>query len=165
MENIWSPWRMQYIAMEKSDGCIFCEKPKQNDDAASYILYRGRHNYVMLNAYPYNPGHLLIVPYRHLDSPAKLNPDERHEHADIVNLGLELLRRAYQCDGFNLGMNLGVSAGAGIADHVHSHIVPRWTGDTNFMPVVAGTRSLPQALEETYLKLAKHDAVWRSEKG
>jgi len=165
MENIWSPWRMQYIEMEKTDGCVLCDKPREDDDAASYILYRGRHNYVMLNAYPYNPGHLLIVPYRHLADPAEMAPDERHEHADITCRSLGLLREVFKCDGFNLGMNLGLIAGAGIADHIHSHIVPRWQGDTNFMPVLADVKSLPEALSDTYGKLAGGFADWRSEKG
>ncbi len=153
MKHIWAPWRMEYIQMEKPEGCILCQKPAQNNDAASYILYRGDKNFVIMNTYPYNPGHLLIAPYRHVATLADLTPDERHEHIDVVSRSVEILREAFNPGGFNLGTNLGKLAGAGIADHVHTHIVPRWQGDTNFMPVIGDTRVIPEALTETYQKL------------
>lgn len=152
---------MEYIKAEKSDGCVLCEKPAAKDDIADYILYRGKYNYVMLNAYPYNPGHLMVVPYRHTDDPAALPAEELHEHSDILVRCLGDLRKAVGCQGFNLGMNLGLLAGAGIADHIHSHIVPRWNGDSNFLPVIAETKSLPEALAETYDKLIPFFAAWK----
>jgi ATP adenylyltransferase len=162
MDTMWSPWRMQYIESAKADGCILCDKPAENNDAAAYILYRGQWNYIMLNAFPYNPGHLMIVPYRHISDPSELPAAELHEHAEITSRSTGTLREAFNCHGFNIGMNLGLVAGAGIADHVHTHIVPRWNGDTNFMPVIADTKSLPQALEETYAKLVDRFAAWQS---
>jgi len=153
MEKLWSPWRMEYILSEKAGVCILCQKPAQNDDAANHILYRGDKNYIILNKYPYNTGHLMIVPYRHLDSPEELTAGERHEHLDMVIRAIAVLRRELSPQGFNTGMNIGKVAGAGIADHIHTHIVPRWQGDTNFMPVIADTRVVPEALAETYRKL------------
>ena len=153
MKRIWAPWRIRYIENPKPEGCVLCDKPKGNDDAESYILYRGHYNYVMLNLYPYNPGHLMIVPYRHLDSPDKLETVELHEHYEILTRCLKVVRVVFDCQGINLGMNLGRVAGAGIADHIHSHLVPRWNGDNNFMPVLADVRVIPEALAETYQKL------------
>jgi len=153
MEHLWAPWRMEYIQMEKPEGCILCQKPSQDNDAANHILYRGNSNFVIMNAYPYNPGHLLVAPYRHVASLDDLTPDERHEHIDVVSRTVEILREVFSPGGFNLGTNLGRLAGAGIADHVHAHVVPRWQGDTNFMPVIGDTRVIPEALAETYQKL------------
>ncbi len=153
MEQIWAPWRMKYIEMEKPRGCILCEKPGQNNDAPNYILYRGDKNFVMMNSYPYNPGHLMVAPYRHVGHLEELTDEERHEHFDMVSQGVKLLKEIFSPAGFNIGMNLGRVAGAGIDDHVHTHIVPRWQGDTNFMPVIADVRVMPEALAETYNKL------------
>lgn len=153
MKLLWGPWRMEYILSEKPEGCILCQYPKEDNDAENHILYRGKMNFVMLNRYPYNPGHLMIVPYRHLDSPEKLTEEERNEHFEIVSHCVEVLRKELKPDGFNLGMNLGKVAGAGIDDHIHSHIVPRWNGDTSYMSVVADTRVVPEALDATYEKL------------
>ena len=153
MDTIWAPWRMPYIEMEKPSGCILCSKPRENKDAANYILYRAKANFVILNLYPYNPGHLMVAPYRHIASPEELSREELLEHSELVTRSLTILRESFGCDGFNLGMNLGIVAGAGIADHMHSHIVPRWQGDTNFMPVIASTKVIPQALKDTYQKL------------
>jgi len=153
MKHIWGPWRMEYIKAEKPEGCILCEKPKEDNDAENFILYRGEKNFVMLNRYPYNPGHLMIAPYRHVDSPEKLTAEERSEHFEIVSRSVEVLRKEFDPEGFNLGMNLAKTAGAGIDDHIHTHIVPRWQGDTNFMTVVSDVRVVPEALAETYRKL------------
>jgi ATP adenylyltransferase len=153
MDTVWAPWRMTYIEMEKPSGCILCSKPRENKDAANYILYRAKANFIILNSYPYNPGHLMVAPYRHVASPEELSREELLEHSELVTRSLTILREIFGCDGFNLGMNLGTIAGAGIADHMHSHIVPRWQGDTNFMPVIANTRVIPQALKDTYQKL------------
>ncbi len=153
MEHIWAPWRMEYILMEKPKACILCEKPKQNSDALNYILYRGDKNFIILNAYPYNPGHLMIAPYRHLASVEELTDAELHEHFEIVSRSITVIRQAFGPAGFNIGINLGRVAGAGIDDHVHTHIVPRWQGDTNFMPVLSSIKVVSEALAGTYEKL------------
>jgi ATP adenylyltransferase len=153
MEQIWAPWRIEYIQMEKPERCILCDKPKQNTDATNYILYRGDKNFIIMNSYPYNPGHLMIVPYRHIASLEELTEEERGEHIEMVSRGIKLLRQVFNPDGFNIGINMGKAAGAGINDHIHTHIVPRWQGDTNFMPVISNIRVVPEALTETYKKL------------
>ena len=153
MERIWAPWRIQYIQMEKPEGCILCEKPGQNNDAQNYILHRGDKNFIILNSYPYNPGHLMVAPYRHVASLEKLTDEERREHFEIVSRSVRVLRQIFNPGGFNIGINLGKAAGAGIEDHFHTHIVPRWQGDTNFMPVLADVKVLPEALADTYQKL------------
>ena len=153
MERIWAPWRIKYIETSKPEGCILCEKPAENNDARNYILYRGEKNFVILNSYPYNPGHLMVVPYRHVSSPEELNKAERNEHYEIVSLCTNVLRQVLNPGGFNVGMNIGKAAGAGIEDHIHTHIVPRWQGDTNFMPVLDDVRVIPEALADTYQKL------------
>jgi len=153
VRQIWAPWRIEYIRMEKPEGCILCDKPKQNNDALNYILYRGDENFVIMNAYPYNPGHLMIAPYRHIAQLEELTDKERKEHFEMVSRGIGLLKRVFNPAGFNVGMNIGRVAGVGIADHIHTHIVPRWQGDTNFMPVLADVRVMPEALVETYKKL------------
>jgi ATP adenylyltransferase len=153
MDYIWAPWRMEYILMEKPEGCILCAKPKENQDDANYILYRGKYNFVMLNAFPYNPGHLMVAPYRHISRLEDLTTEELNEHVEIIRRVACVIKEIFQPDGFNLGMNLGRIAGAGIADHLHSHIVPRWSGDTNFMPAIAETRVVAEALTSTYQRL------------
>ena len=153
MEHIWAPWRIEYIQMEKPQGCIFCDKSSQNDDALNYILYRGDKNFVIMNSYPYDPGHLMIAPYQHTGNLEELADEELHEHFKIISRSIQLLKKVFNPDGFNIGMNIGRIAGAGIADHFHTHIVPRWSGDTNFMPVVADTKVINQAIGETYQKL------------
>ena len=144
---------MEYIQMQKPEGCILCEKPGQDSDAANYILHRGEKNFVRLTTYPYNPGHLMIAPYRHVASLDDLSTEELHEHIDIVSRSIQVLKQVFSPAGFNLGTNIGKAAGAGIVDHVHTHVVPRWQGDVNFMPVLADVRVIPQALAETYQKL------------
>ena len=153
MEKIWAPWRMEYIRQEKPKGCFLCEKPRQNNDALNYILYRGRENFVVLNSYPYNPGHLMIAPYRHVASLEELTSEELHEHVEIVIRSLKVLRQVFNPGGFNIGANIGQVAGVGLEGHVHTHIVPRWQGDTNFMPVVSDTKVVSEAVAETYKKL------------
>ncbi len=153
MERIWAPWRIQYIQMKKPEGCILCEKPGQSNDALNYMLYRGDKNFVILNSYPYNPGHLMVAPYRHIDSLDELTEEERNEHFEMVSQCIKVLRQVYNPGGFNIGVNMGRVAGAGIDDHVHTHIVPRWQGDTNFMPVLTDVRVMPEALALTCQKL------------
>ncbi|MFC1861840.1 HIT domain-containing protein [Chloroflexota bacterium] len=153
MKYIWAPWRMEYIQMKKSEGCILCEKPGEDSDVANYILYRVDKNFVIMNSYPYNPGHLMVAPYRHIAGLEEMTDEERHEHFDIVSRSVKVLRQVFNPGGFNLGINTGKVAGAGIEEHIHTHIVPRWQGDTNFMPVISDVRIIPEALAETYQKL------------
>ena len=153
MKKIWAPWRIEYIRMQKPAGCILCDKPEQKDDVANYILYRGDNNFIIMNSYPYNPGHLMVAPYRHVANLEELTDEERHEHSNIVSRSVKLLKEVFNPAGFNIGMNISRIAGAGIDDHIHTHIVPRWQGDTNFMPVIADVRVIPEALAETYKKL------------
>ncbi len=155
MDRIWSPWRMQYIESSKMEGasCILCEKPTENSDTDNLILYRGGECYIIMNLYPYNNGHLMIVPYRHVPDLLDLTDDVLTEMIKLVRLSERLLRHVMQPDGFNIGINIGRVAGAGIADHVHMHVVPRWMGDTNFMPVLADVHVMPELLNTTYSKL------------
>ncbi len=153
MDRLWAPWRTGYIRQEKPQGCIFCDKPKENKDEDNLILYRGKYNFVIMNAFPYNPGHLMVVPYRHIGKLASMSPDERNEHYEIVSRSVTVLGEVNKTENFNLGMNLGRVAGAGIDDHIHTHIVPRWNGDNNFMPVVADTRIISDSLTAIYQRL------------
>jgi ATP adenylyltransferase len=153
MNRLWAPWRMTYLMSEKPDGCIFCDKPQAGDDRANYIVFRTAHSFAMLNTYPYNNGHLLIAPFRHVDGFSALTDEERCDLMSAVAKAESLLRRAMSPHGMNVGANLGHCAGAGVPGHVHVHIVPRWEGDTNFMPVVGETRVLPETLAQTYEKL------------
>ena len=155
MKKIWAPWRIEYIRSEKSGDCIFCRKAGENDDRKNYILFRGDRNFIIMNAYPYNPGHLMVTPYRHLSHIDRLTDDEMLEHFRLVRKCTRALTGAYSPEGFNIGMNLGKTAGAGIADHIHTHIVPRWGGDTNYITVVSDIRVIPEALDATYTELKK----------
>jgi len=150
MKYIWAPWRIEYIQGEKPEGCIFCTKPAEEKDKGNYILYRGDKNFIMMNSYPYNPGHLLVAPYRHTGNLEELTAAERNEHYKLVSRCIRVLKEAFNPGGFNLGANIGKVAGAGIEDHFHSHIVPRWQGDTNFITVLPDVRVIPEALGGTY---------------
>jgi ATP adenylyltransferase len=152
-QRIWMPERMAYIKGEGKSGCPFCEIPKMSDDDG-LIVARGDSVYAVLNLYPYNSGHLMVVPYRHVADYTELYDDETHELSTYTKQSMETLRAASNAQGFNIGMNQGSVAGAGIAPHLHQHVVPRWGGDTNFMPVVARTKVLPQLLRETRELLA-----------
>ncbi len=154
MKRLWAPWRYAYIATPPVSGCVLCEAPTSGDDRAALILHRVPEGYLILNRFPYNTGHLMVVPLRHLASPDQLTPREGETLMALVSLGVRALERAMEPDGFNVGMNLGRAAGAGIADHLHLHIVPRWSGDTNFMPVLGGVKVLPEHLDDTYQRLA-----------
>lgn len=153
MKQLWSPWRMEYIRSDKSGECIFCEKPTETNDEGNLILYRGKSCFVIMNRYPYTNGHLMVAPYAHTDTPLNLPPETLTELMVLTNVCLKALSETAHPDGFNIGMNLGASAGAGIKDHIHMHIVPRWTGDTNFMPVLCDTRVVCEALADTYQQL------------
>ena len=153
MDELWAPWRIEYIQRAPESGCILCQKPQENNDEANFILYRGQHNFIILNAFPYNPGHLMVAPYRHIANLQDLTDEEAKEHFDIIKKSLELLKEVMKPTGFNIGLNAGKVAGAGIAEHLHTHIVPRWQGDTNFMPVLSDTKVISEALTSTYRRL------------
>jgi len=155
MENLWAPWRMAYIAPKtpQTQECIFCTKPAEHRDAENYILHRGERCFMLLNLYPYNNGHLMIAPYQHVGSIEQLDAETLAEMMAQAQLSLRALRKAMNPDGFNMGINQGKVAGAGFADHVHLHVVPRWNGDTNFMPVLADVKVMPEHLETVYQQL------------
>ena len=153
MKQLFTPWRMEYIRREKRPGCVFCEMLEAADDPAQLILHRAERAFLVLNKYPYNNGHLMAVPYRHVDALEALTVEESADMMAEVTLGIRALRRTFAPEGFNIGVNIGSIAGAGVIDHVHAHVVPRWGGDTNFMPVLAGVRLIPQDLQETYAEL------------
>lgn len=154
MDHLWTPWRMSYIRGEKKpvSGCIFCNKIAANDETEQ-IVARTEHVYVTLNRYPYNNGHLMVVPYEHIESQEALSPDALTDLMLTINRALAALRRLYNPAAFNLGANIGAAAGAGIAEHYHFHIVPRWPGDSNYMTTVASTRVIPDTLDNTYREL------------
>lgn len=155
-ERLWAPWRFHYIEnTSRATGCIFVDLPAQANDRENLILHRGKTAFVMLNAFPYTSGHLMIAPFKHTAEMSELDDAELLEINQLVSKCLGWLKSAYNPDGFNIGVNLGSAAGAGIPTHIHWHIVPRWAGDTNFMPVVGDVRVLPQNLEETFDKLKK----------
>ena len=160
-ERLWSPLRMQYIRHGDNrdrDGCVFCDLPAAgpDQDEGNHLLARGTVSFVMLNAFPYNPGHLMTAPYRHVGDYTELTAEELAEMTAFVGRAIRGLREASGPHGFNLGMNLGEVAGAGIAHHLHLHLVPRWGGDTNFMPLIGQTKVLPELLAETYRRLHPH---------
>ena len=150
MEQLWAPWRIRYILGEREDGCFFCRKSQEAADAKNHILIRERNCFALLNTFPYNAGHLMIAPYKHTGELDDLSEQELTELMELTRRSKRLLERALKPHGFNIGLNLGRTAGAGVLDHVHMHIVPRWEGDTNYMPVIADTRVVPQALDELY---------------
>ena len=153
-ERIWAPWRLAYIERAESEGgCIFVDLPAQSDDRANLILHRAEHAFVMLNRYPYTNGHLMVAPFRHTGSLEDLTDDELLQVNQLVRDAVRWLSTAYHPQGFNIGVNMGKAAGAGIEDHLHWHIVPRWSGDTNFMSTVGETRVLAESLEDTYDRL------------
>jgi ATP adenylyltransferase len=150
LNHLWSPWRMEYILSEKKNGCVFCEELDRPDGFENLIIHRAQFSFVILNRYPYTSGHLMIVPYLHKALLEDLSPEIRAEMMELSAQAIRVLRDEYQPQGFNLGVNIGEVAGAGILDHIHLHVVPRWGGDTNFMSSVAEARVLPESLEETY---------------
>ncbi|MFB0515385.1 MAG: HIT domain-containing protein [Candidatus Neomarinimicrobiota bacterium] len=155
IKRLWAPWRLEYVQAPKpAEGCIFCDKPAANDDLENLIVYRGEHAFVMMNLYPYNNGHILIAPYAHVNEFEELEPEVQLEMLNLVSRAMTIMRREMKAGGFNFGANIGAAAGAGIEEHVHLHVVPRWIGDTNFMPVVASTRVQVQTLRETRNLLA-----------
>ena len=154
MERLWTPWRMEYIkGADQTDGCFLCDLPASGDDEGAYILKRGDAAFVIMNIYPYNSGHLMVAPYTHVGDLTALPRTHMQELFALVQQTVAVLGDVYRPEGFNVGMNLGKVAGAGVPDHLHVHVVPRWGGDTNFMPIVGNTKVLPESLEQTYDRL------------
>ncbi len=152
---LWAPWRAGFVLSEREEGCIFCNRFNMEDSVENLILFRGQHNFIILNKYPYNSGHSLIVPNRHLAHLDELTTEEASEFFELTRLTVAALKRGIQPHSLNIGMNLGRSSGAGIPEHMHMHVVPRWQGDTNFMPVIGGTDVISVPLEPLYEILRK----------
>jgi len=151
MDRLWTPWRYRYVSTtQPSGGCIFCEKAASTDDRGNYIVLRAERNFVILNLYPYTSGHLMIAPYEHVATLAEAHPGTLQEIMLLSARAEKALGQLYRPDGFNIGMNIGESAGAGVAGHIHMHVLPRWTGDGSFMTTVSETRVLPETLDTTY---------------
>lgn len=153
MRHLWSPWRLEYLTAPKEEGCIFCQAAQNNEDRQNLVLLRGERAFLILNRFPYNNGHFMVVPYDHVPSLEDLPAATLTEMMLLLNQGLGALREIMHPEGFNVGANLGSVAGAGIEEHVHLHAVPRWAGDTNFMPVIGNMRVVPQTWLETYDQL------------
>jgi ATP adenylyltransferase len=159
MEVKFTPWRMAYITSDnkpKIEGCVLCVRGGEQPQVENLVLYRGKHCYVIMNLYPYNTGHLMVTPYAHTADLPGLTAETAHELFDLTRQSVAILGAVMRPDGFNSGMNLGRTAGAGIDEHLHMHIVPRWSGDANFMPIVGGTKLVPESLDQTYAKLRPH---------
>jgi len=159
MDHLWSPWRYKYIASaDRQEGCVFCRIEQDQKDEENYLVYRAGLNFIILNLFPYTSGHLMIVPYEHVASFPGINEATTTEMIQLAKRAQVALEAEYHPDGFNIGMNLGRSAGAGVADHLHLHVVPRWNGDANFVSIIGETRVLPEDLSTTYEKLKRHFA-------
>jgi len=152
-DKLWAPWRIEYITNSKPEGCFLCQYPEDTNDQEHLILFRGKAAFVIMNYYPYNNGHLMVAPYRHTSELEELDDATRLELFQLVDKSIRILRDTIKAEGFNVGLNLGAVAGAGLKDHLHIHIVPRWTGDTNFMPIIGHTKVLSEGLTETWQKL------------
>ena len=154
MRYIAAPWREQYVTNAvRSKGCVFCDALKAGADRTTKILFRGVHHFIILNRFPYNTGHLMIAPYRHGAAVERTSPEAAAELMELMKTAIRILRKRYRPQGFNAGMNLGRSAGAGVAGHYHLHVIPRWTGDANFLPLIGGTKVVTEDLETTYERL------------
>jgi ATP adenylyltransferase len=153
MKTLWAPWRMGYILSDKTEGCIFCELPKQNNDRENLILYRSSHTYIIMNRYPYNNGHIMVVPYLHSPSLDGLNDETLLDFMKVTRHAVSSAKKAFMPEGFNIGINIGKVAGAGMETHIHLHMVPRWAGDTSFMTVFDDVRVIPEHVLSTYDKL------------
>jgi len=154
--RLWAPWRMKYItafAAGDEEECFLCANPKAEDGPGNLLLYRGKHCFVIMNLYPYNNGHLMVAPYRHESNYLNMTPEEIAETGELTKLCLQALNKTMNPHGFNIGWNLGRVAGAGVEEHLHQHIVPRWDGDTNFMPILAETKVISESLQESYQRL------------
>lgn len=155
MDHLWSPWRYRYVSTDTGEEpCLFCRIASEKDDKVNYVLLRAERNFILLNRYPYTSGHLMIAPYAHVATLEEADPQTLEEMIRLAQRAEAALRRAYRPSGLNLGLNIGKSAGAGIAGHIHMHVLPRWSGDVNFMTTIGETRVLPEDLETTYAKLS-----------
>ena len=162
MDYLWTPWRYQYISgADRAVGCIFCQKARENKDEENLVVFRGKRNFALLNLYPYTTGHLMVAPYEHVARLEDAAPETASDMILIARMAEKHLRAIYSPEGLNLGMNIGKSAGAGIADHIHMHVLPRWTADANFMTTVGETRIIPEDLALTYQKLSRAFAAER----
>lgn len=150
MNKLWAPWRMDYIRTPKEDGCVFCKKHQSTKDRENLLLFRGEESFVLMNLYPYSNGHLMISPYKHTSNTNDISEIGNQEIMSLTNKSMEIIKNIMGADGFNIGANLGKAAGAGIEEHLHFHIVPRWIGDTNFMPVLGNTKVMVEGLQETW---------------
>lgn len=155
MKRIWAPWRMKYILSSRQKGCFLCDICQDKKDKWNLVLKRGKSNFLLLNKYPYNNGHLMIAPYKHVDSLESMDEQEMTEMMQLASMACKALGKSLHPDGFNLGLNIGTAAGAGLKDHIHLHIVPRWEGDTNFMPVLGEVKIIPQPLDTLWRQLKK----------
>ncbi|BBD07681.1 HIT family protein [Desulfovibrio ferrophilus] len=153
MEVLWAPWRLEYILGPKPDSCPFCLPEHTDEDTARRVLYRGRKAFVIMNIFPYNNGHLMVCPYRHVMNLVDLETDEQHELMDLLNHTTRILQERFTPGGVNIGLNLGEAAGAGIREHMHFHLVPRWVGDSSFMAITSETRVVPEHIDSTYAAL------------
>ncbi len=153
MKVLWAPWRLSYILGPKPDQCVFCLPKHEDEDEERLILHRGRHCFVIMNKFPYNNGHIMVTPYRHLMDFTALTTDESTEMMDFLQRCTAILQERFHCQGINIGLNLGEAAGAGIREHLHFHLVPRWNGDSSFMAVMDEVRMVPEHLHATYLAL------------
>jgi len=157
MEKLWAPWRMEYIldSKESGDECIFCELPRQKNDEQNYIVFRSKLSFVMLNKFPYSNGHIMVIPYKHESDYTALDKDTLADIQQLIQKSLIALKNCMEPHGYNVGLNLGRTAGAGIDAHLHYHIVPRWSGDTNFMPIISDTKVISESLEKSWQKLSR----------
>ncbi len=161
MRKIWAPWRIEYIQQEKSDDqCFICDILKEDEDKKNLILFRGETAIVMLNKFPYIAGHLMVAPKQHTAEIDSIPPIAYQEMWELMSKSINVLKKSIKPEGFNIGINLGKVSGAGLKTHVHIHIVPRWSGDTNFMPILTNTRVISEALDETYKKFKKHKNIF-----
>ncbi len=157
MDVLWAPWRSKYVSEASKgnkDDCLFCRVHKENSDERNYVVYRGKYVFVMLNAFPYNTAHVMIAPYRHISTIELMTSEEALDMFNLANIVIKAIRNVYNPDGFNIGFNIGRVAGAGIESHLHMHIVPRWNGDSNFMPIISNTKVIPESLDDTFKKIS-----------
>jgi ATP adenylyltransferase len=155
MDRLWTPWRYKYLSTAgQGEACVFCDKLKSGDDRATLIVHRAEHNFIICNLYPYNSGHIMVVPYAHVGTLEEADDDVAMELMSLTRLSQRVLREVYRPQGFNIGMNIGACAGAGVAGHIHMHLLPRWGGDANFLSTIGETRVIPEALETTYERLS-----------
>ncbi|MBT3519311.1 MAG: HIT domain-containing protein [Candidatus Marinimicrobia bacterium] len=156
MKRLWAPWRMDYIQSPKEDGCIFCLKTESKNDRDNLVLFRGKESFILMNLYPYTNGHLMISPYCHTNETNNLSDSCNLEIMTLANKSMSIMKKTMKAEGFNFGVNIGKAGGAGIEEHLHYHIVPRWSGDTNFMPLIGHTKVMVEGLKETWDNLKPH---------